>query len=71
MEDILSRGVQSHAPQYPAFNYAPDPLMMPVGLLQGLGQNGTRQRGATSVTSSRHRVDTLEYRQSNRGLSQE
>jgi len=71
MEDILSRGVQSYEPQYQALDYSPDPLTMPVGLLQRFGQSRTRQRGAPSTTSSRYRVDTREYRQSNRGLSQE
>ena len=70
MEDILSRVVQSYEPQYPALDYSPDPFTMPVGLLQRFGQSRTRQRGAPSTTSSRHRVDTREYRQSNRGLSQ-
>jgi len=71
MEDILSRGVQSYEPQYPALDYSPYPLTMPVGLLQQFGQSQTRQRGASSTISSRHRVDAREYRQSNRGLSQE
>jgi len=71
MEDILSPVVQSYEPQYPALDYSPDPLTMLVGLLQRFGQTRTRQRGATSTTSSRHSVDTREYRQSNRGLSQE
>ena len=71
MEDILSRGVQSYSPLYPALDYSPDPLTMPVGLLQRFGQTRTRQIGATSTTSSRHRVDTREYRHPNRGLSQE
>ena len=69
MEDILYRGVQSRKPQYPALTYCPDPLTMPVGLLQGFGQTRTQQRGASSTTSSRYRVDTREYRQSNRGLT--
>jgi len=34
MEDILSRGLQSYDPQYPALNYFPDLLTMPVGLLK-------------------------------------
>ena len=38
MEDILSRGVQSHEPPYPALDYSPDTLTMPVGLLQLFGQ---------------------------------
>ena len=71
MEDILSRGVQSYETQYPALDYSPNPLMMPVGLLQRFGQSRTQQRGATRTTSSRYRVDTWEYKQSNRGLSQE
>jgi len=71
MEDILSPRVQSYEPQYPALDYSPDPFTMPVGLLQWFGQSRTRQKGAPSTTSSRHRVDTREYRQSNPGLSQE
>jgi len=71
IEDILSHGVQSYKPQYQALDYSPDPLTMPVGLLQRFGQTRTRQRGAPSTTSCRHRVDTREYRHSNRGLSQE
>jgi len=70
MEDILSHGVQSYEPQYPALHYSPDPLTMPVGLLQRFGQTRTRQMGSSITTSSRHRADTREYRQSNRGLSQ-
>jgi len=42
MEDILSRGVQSCEPQYPALDYSTDPLTMPVGLLQWFGQTRTR-----------------------------
>jgi len=33
IEDILSRGVQSYERQYPALDYSPDLLTMPVGLL--------------------------------------
>jgi len=58
MEDILSRGVQSHEPQYPALDYSPDPLTMPVGLLQQFGQTRTQQRSAPKTPSSRYRVDT-------------
>jgi len=71
MEDILSRGVQSYEPQYPALDYSPETLTMLVELFHRFGQTRTRQRGATSTTSSRCRVDTRQYRQSNRGLSQE
>jgi len=70
-EDILSRGIKSYEPQYLAPDYSPDELTKPVGLLQQFGQTQTQQRGATSTTSSCYRVDTREYRQSNRGLSQE
>jgi len=71
MEDTLSRVVQSYEPQYPALDYSPYPLTMPVGLLQRFGQTRTRKRSASSKTSSCHRVDFRECRKSNRGLSQE
>jgi len=71
MQEILSCGVQSYEPQYPTLDYSPDPLTMPVGLLQWFGQTRTPQRGAPSTTLSRHRVDTREYSQLNRGLLQE
>jgi len=71
MEVILSRGVQSYEIQYPALAYSPDPLTMVVGVLQWFGHTRTQQRGGPSTTSSRHSVDTREYSQSNRGLSQQ